>query len=461
MITKLRIRNFKGWNDTGELKLAPITIFFGTNSSGKSSLGQFLMMLKQTAASHDRSQVLHPGDVNTPVDLGTFDDLLHHHQTEAPLEFEIRIDPVEKLTIHDALQNKSFTGNALDFACAIRFSRGKGIFASVDHFEYQLYSDDDSFEMSARLQMGAGKYELLTKGFDARRKQQRVWKLPPPSRFFGFPDEVQAYYQNTADLEELSLRLSKTLGKIAYLGPLREEPRRFYQWASETPEEVGTRGERWVSALLAASNRMLSRGYKQRRKSFEQIVAEWLRELGLIHSFEVKAMVEGSREYRVRVKLSSAAPEVSIPDVGFGVSQALPVIVQSFYAPKNSTVIIEQPELHLHPAVQQKLADLFIGASQARENGEERNIQFLIESHSEHFLRRLQRRIAEGRIENDRVAIYFCDHIGKNSSIKPIEVDEYGNIKNWPENFFGDQMTDIAEMQKAGIHRRNRINADD
>ena len=67
MITSLQIRNFKGWSDTGSLRLAPITVFFGTNSSGKSSLGQFLMMLKQTASSPDRGQVLHPGDGSTAV----------------------------------------------------------------------------------------------------------------------------------------------------------------------------------------------------------------------------------------------------------------------------------------------------------------------------------------------------------------------------------------------------------
>jgi predicted ATPase len=176
--------------------------------------------------------------------------------------------------------------------------------------------------------------------------------------------------------------------------------------------------------------------------------------LGLIHSFVVAPIAKGQREYRVRVKVAEGSPEVSIPDVGFGVSQVLPVVVQCFYAPKNSTVIMEQPELHLHPAVQQNLADLFIGAATSREDGEERNVQFLIESHSEHFLRRLQRRVAEDKISQEDVAVYFCNTSLEGSTITQLEMDLYGNITNWPDGFFGDPMTDIAEMQKAGIRRR-------
>ena len=191
---------------------------------------------------------------------------------------------------------------------------------------------------------------------------------------------------------------------------------------------------------------------------FDAHVANWLKKLGLIHSFEVAPVAAGLREYRVKVKVTASSSEVSIPDVGFGVSQVLPVLVQSYYAPPNSTVIIEQPELHLHPSVQQNLADMFIDATTIRSGGADRNVQFIIESHSEHFLRRLQRRIAEGEehggIAKDKVAIYFCDSGKDGSTIRPLDVDLYGNIAKWPPSFFGDQMTDIAEMQKAGIRRR-------
>ncbi|MFP5249032.1 MAG: AAA family ATPase [Acidobacteriota bacterium] len=89
MLTKLRIRNFKNWAETSEIRLAPITVFFGSNSSGKSSLIQFLLMLKQTAESPDRRRVLHPGDQSTPVELGTLRDLVFAHDLSKELSFEI------------------------------------------------------------------------------------------------------------------------------------------------------------------------------------------------------------------------------------------------------------------------------------------------------------------------------------------------------------------------------------
>ena len=76
MLTHLQLKNFKGWKDTKPIKMAPLTVFFGTNSSGKSSIEQFLLMLKQTMDSSDRKMVIYPGDLNTPVNLGPFEEFV-------------------------------------------------------------------------------------------------------------------------------------------------------------------------------------------------------------------------------------------------------------------------------------------------------------------------------------------------------------------------------------------------
>ena len=89
MLTRLRIQGFKSWADTGDIKLGKLTGFFGPNSSGKTSLLQFLLMLKQTVESTDRSRVLHTGDANSYVDLGTFYDIIHKHQVPGELKFEV------------------------------------------------------------------------------------------------------------------------------------------------------------------------------------------------------------------------------------------------------------------------------------------------------------------------------------------------------------------------------------
>ena len=119
-----------------------------------------------------------------------------------------------------------------------------------------------------------------------------------------------------------------------------------------------------------------------------------------------------------------------------------------------SIILMEQPEIHLHPSAQSALADVMIDAINARENGKARNIQLIIETHSEHFLRRLQRRIAENKVAQSQVAAYFADITKAPAALDPLQIDMYGHIRNWPENFFGDEMEDITEQAKAGLLKR-------
>jgi predicted ATPase len=158
------------------------------------------------------------------------------------------------------------------------------------------------------------------------------------------------------------------------------------------------------------------------------------------------------------VKTSGQTVAVKLPDVGFGVSQVLPALVQAFYSPPNSVVWMEQPEIHLHPQVQAELADAFISAVSSRVKSEgkaliDRNVQLIIESHSEHLLNRLQRRIAEGVISPDQVAIYFCKRSATGPQLEELKIDSDGNISNWPDDFFGDEMADIVARNVAAAKR--------
>ena len=191
------------------------------------------------------------------------------------------------------------------------------------------------------------------------------------------------------------------------------------------------------------------------KRQLPETVAYWLTRLGVVESFSVEPIGEGRDEYEVRVTVTKGGRSVLLTDVGFGVSQVLPVIVESFYAEPGSTVIMEQPEIHLHPSVQAGLADLLIDAALSRENGKERKTQFIIESHSEYLLRRLLRRIAEGdRISSKDVRCYIVDNSDSGSVISPLQVDELGNVHNWPKNFFGDPNFDIIEQTRAARRRR-------
>ena len=173
----------------------------------------------------------------------------------------------------------------------------------------------------------------------------------------------------------------------------------------------------------------------------EEKVAQALRHLGLISEFNIQPIAENRKDYEVRVRLGSNSSEVSIADVGFGVSQILPVLVLCYYVPEGSTIILEQPEIHLHPSAQTALADIFIDTMKTR------NVQIILESHSEHLLRRLQRRVAEEQLGDRDAALYFCQTSDRGrSEIVALELDPYGNINNWPDGFFGDELGELAAM---------------
>jgi predicted ATPase len=451
MLTGLSLANFKAWRNTKSIRLAPITVFFGSNSAGKTSLLQFLLMLKQTAESPDRRRVLHPGDRNTPVELGTYRDLVFNHDLSQGIQFSLEWSLPQSLIVVDLVNNRNYAGDKMQFSADIA-SDAKGAQQSVRWFRYELTGAKDQVDVKLAVDE-KGRYDLRSESYSLVRNQGRVWPLPAPIRFYGFPDEVGAYYQNARFTSDLALELEKQLQRLQHLGPLRVYPERSYIWSGEVPEHVGWRGERAVEAMLAAASRLISPAYKKRTRPFLGVIARWLQELELLDSFEVRPIAEHRKEYEVWVRTRGAKQTVHLPDVGFGVSQVLPVVVQCFYASPHTTLILEQPEIHLHPRVQAALADLFIEAVQSRQDGGARSVQLIIESHSEHFLRRLQTRIAEEVVKPEDVALYFCEPDDDGAKLRPLEVNLYGEITNWPDDFFGDEMGELAARMDAGARR--------
>lgn len=459
MLRKLRIRNFKGWQDTGDINMAPITLFFGANSSGKSSIGQFLMMLRQTIDFSDRKAVFYSGGNTSAVQLGTYQDMVYSHDSNKRIEFEYVWDFVDNLRIKEPGQGKPFVGNRLEFDAEVGTEpEGKGsIF--VDKFRYALLKDDSTIlsVVMSRKEASKSKYQVKSEQYPLKRNMGRAWALGSPVRFYGFPDEVVAYYQNADFVQSLNLWHENLFRSIFYLGPLRIKTERLYSWTGNNPESVGFSGENAIAAMLAASDRRISTGYKKKTVPFQEIIASKLKEMNLIEEFRVSAISEQRQEYEVKVRAKGSHEWVDLPDVGFGISQVLPVLVQCFYAPPGSIIIMEQPEIHLHPAAQAALADVMIDVVNSRENGEARNIQLIIETHSEHFLRRIQRRIAEADkdrlISRDSVSAYFAAVDVAPAKLETLKIDLFGNILNWPHNFFGDEMGDITAQATATMKR--------
>ena len=448
MLTRLKLQNFKAWREA-DLSFGKVTGFFGANSAGKSSLLHLLLLLKQTRNATDRGVVLDLGQPAGMVSLGTFEDVVHQHDKAKAIDWLLDWTLPKALTIEDPLQPSAdplLEGRSLQLRYAVNLYRKRPW-----PIELAYRFADVEFRMRPKARRRQ-EFQLTTNHpeFSFVRNPGRAWPLSQPVKAYLFPSQAKSYYQNADFLGDLELAYEALMDSIYYLGPLREYPRREYQWAGSIPEDVGQRGERAIEAILAASRHgeIWSLGYRRRRRSFQDIIAHWLYELGLIYDFRVAEIATGTNLYRAMVEMSQSGVSTPLTDVGFGVSQVLPVLVLLYYVPEGSTVLIEQPEIHLHPAVQGALADVMLNVADTR------NVQIVVESHSEHLMRRLQRRVAEQQASSEDVKLYFISSNRGAAQASDLALNEWGEIENWPDKFFGDEMGEIAAITAASLRRR-------
>lgn len=453
MLNTVHFTNFKSWAKA-DLDCGRITGIFGTNSSGKTSLIQFLLLMKQTKDATDRAVSLElNGDL---VQLGTISDAIHKHNDSGLIEISLAFDLPSDLALNDPSSGKSSIvakGRRIIFSAEVGVQKKSLVARRLSYqladlvFELALKNGENSqFELTAK-PVGNSQSE-----FRFLRTKGRAWQLPGPVKNYAFPDQARTYFQNAGFLADLVAAYEAELDNVFYLGPLREFPKRDYLWARSRPTDVGQRGEKTIDAILAATAVGEKRNVKRKAtlKPFQEMIAYWLRDMGLIDSFNVAEIAPGSNRWQAKVRTRAGGSEVLLTDVGFGVSQVLPVITLLQYVPEGATVILEQPEIHLHPLAQAGLADVIIQAAMHR------RVQVILESHSEHLLLRLQRRIAEEAISCADIKLYFCDAPNGVSTLTPLDVDLYGNILNWPDNFMGDAFNEVAQAELKRIARRAR-----
>lgn len=429
MITELRAQNFKSWQDTGDLRFAPITGFFGANSSGKTSILQILLLLKQTAEqpskrhSHE-DQPLYFGKASSLVNLGSFDHVIHQHRQDLTLDVSMSWKSAKEIEIDKHLTD------SLSFSTSLRNQSGHPVLQaycySANGQEWHLKNDGRTYTFKFP--------EFLVETGNPAYTQDPLWSYP--FRFYGVDKPDNRY----STLRPLIASLENLFERILYLGPLRDNPRPLYNWAGKPPQGVGRHGEEMVSALFSSRIQLSS--------NLDEHVPKWLKSLGLIHSYRLAPVPRTQKDYEFLVTKHEGGPEVRLTDVGFGVSQVLPVLILCYYAPEGSILILEQPEAHLHPKVQSELGDVLIDAVKNR------NLQIILESHSEHLLHRVMLRTAEEQLCVDDTALYFCQINDGASEVEQLEVDEYGNIGNWPQEFFGDVTDDLIKQGRAEMNRR-------
>ncbi|WP_075343283.1 AAA family ATPase [Tenacibaculum agarivorans] len=250
-------------------------------------------------------------------------------------------------------------------------------------------------------------------------------------RSFFYKEDVPAKLNVIAHILtkfQAELRNEFSEKKINYVSPLRAHPKRYYMLdKAKLNLTLNTLDGDAIAEVL------------KENKALTKKVNSWL------SAFGIEVDVKEFREVIHQLIVKQNNLDLDITDVGFGISQILPVIIQGFLSRRDSITIVEQPEIHLHPKIQADLADLFIdiiGISAQR--------SLIIETHSEYLLKRLRRRISEGKINPEKVAIcLFNPQLkGDGAKVEILKIEEKGYFE-WPNEFYGGElMKDTTEFLK-------------
>ncbi|QOR69383.1 DUF3696 domain-containing protein [Ruania alkalisoli] len=476
LLTRVELSNFKAFGAPKQMPLAPLTLVYGANSAGKSTLVQSLLLLKQSLGS---DALVTQGPL---LNVGGFRGLVHRHADEpvkmtltyGTLPAWIRAEgtPDPTLARHvgwtfesNASGQGAVTETTIRFgdyglvfgrdpgASAFTLNRGDlyEVFRGVASgtllypFDARHHQDGDEVEQARRLK---GREQNARRALRALERNGvdtihvRANGIMPtndvllsPRRSGGDRREqgiVDSYLNRTTKLAGgVAAEVTQLLENVVWLGPLRSVPQRVYDRADASS---ATGDGRDVAIYLFDHATVVTQ------------VNEWLKRLEVPYSLDVIPVNAGNAAHLVgdlvAVSLTDSRSDVNVTpaDVGFGISQVLPIVVE-LLSRRNSIVVIEQPETHLHPRLQARLADLLIDTTRQGRQGN----QLIVETHSEHLILRVQRRIREGSLDPSSVSVVYVDQSPEgDTTIKPLRLDEQGEfLDEWPHGFFDERLDEL------------------
>lgn len=410
-ITRISIEGYKSLRTRQDLEIRPLTVIAGVNSSGKSSAIQPLLLLKQT--------------IEAPYDPGPL-------QLDGP---NVSVTAIEQiLSRADARQ-----GQTPSFTVGITVNRKqtsltfgkdtKGDLRIIEMVGWFSTGQEEPITVHEGIHEDQLKKlipESLTRMFRPLLKQEHAQISIIRDRFHLTPALIFKDDNTTIPLGESSDELTRELSRIIHLPALRGNPRRTYRTAAVEGRYPGTFEAYTAGVISAWQNR-------EQTDKLTQLNAD-LRELGLTWKVQARKLDDTQVELLVgrlaHTRRGGPRDLVNIADVGFGVSQTLPVLVALLAADEGQLVYLEQPEIHLHPRAQVAFARL---AKRAVDRG----VRVIVETHSSLFIRSVQTLVAQGDMDKADVALHWFTRDPKtgDTQITSGELDESGAFGDWPEDF--------------------------
>jgi len=436
MMKKINIENFKCYEKI-EFETSKITFLTGGNSSGKSSL---LYSILGAVQSGEFPFQFSPN--GKYVKMGDFEEIVHNHNNESviKLEFSIsednqiittywKIDPIRNLPILDKLIASSNFYN-LQIEKIRKYN-----------LTFEYFKDKDPNRKSRSPEFLKKIMDLIDSDF-MKKKTEDNKKFSDFNKIkevveFKFSDyeelnkiirsEEFYYLQNI--INSVSKIFTSYDERINYISSFRLFPERTYYETSKVDLKVGKFGENYEDQIIAWETNK-SPKYKE--------LVEILKELGILH--EIKSKRFGGGRYEIQIKSKPNGVWSSLSDVGFGISQFLPIIVADLQLGNNSTLFVAQPEIHLHPKIQAQFGDYLV--NQILKGTK----KYFIETHSEYLLNRIRLAIVKKSIQEQDVKTYYIENDGVKAKHYDLKFLKDGQIKNAPKSFFETYMIDVMNI---------------
>lgn len=442
MIVSLRCENFRCFRDTGMLELAPITLLVGENNSGKSSILQALQLPALTLQSEDPGVCLKL--LHQDYDYGSFEDVVFQHDESkvVTLSFGATIDV-------NVMRGKKLSSETMQVMLRLTYGylpKRKEIY--LDRF---VIEDSKGERLNIRQDKYSNSKKILVRdhkdesAYLSRLIERRGFlfqpRLDPFSTFtrlrrkFGEKSAGKLFNDIFLDIQLIG-GFTSSLRKVHLLGPLRVPPSRTYLYSGEMADRVGPKGD----LALQNYSALLKRGKKEDIEKVKSI-NNALYQLGFIKKLDVQKI--GTRHYEFWTQHKESSFRANLADTGFGASQVLPVVVSLYTSPPGSTLLYEQPEIHLHPAAQAELGSVFARAYSPKKI-------IVIETHSENLILRIQTEVAKGNLKPNDVTIYYIQPNSSGHRVIPIPLNEKGKfLAEWPKGFFEENYQESLKLSKA------------
>lgn len=427
MLEKLYLKNFKAFCDN-EINFKPITLFLGPNNSGKSSILSAIRILSQTCSSSDKDiPLLLNGKLG---DFGTYRDIVHKNAAQSDMH------------IHITTNLPRYGQMKIELVFMYRAKLKQIILKKVNMYskESELIKSTYSRDSEKQIIDQLGNVIIPTPSKSAVSKTFRWANFLPERVFLYRSDTTESFFETIEPtifrkVALLSNSLSKELQDIEYIGAMRMPPARTYLYTGEKRRHVGVSGENCANMLAMDSLRTGSRS-----KNILKKCVAWLKTAEIANDIKIESL--SSRHYEIRVQHPNSMEYQNFADVGYGNSQILPILVAGYNLEEQCTLLVEEPEIHLHPRAQAELGSFFYDMYKG-------GIQSIIETHSEHLVVRLQTLVAKGDINKDDVIFYYVYPQNGKKIISSLTLDDLGKFTTeWPKGFFPERLSEAKQLAK-------------